>query len=592
MLEDTKTIESGSRAEDTDSPPFLMPRPIWEILSRRGYRTKEQIENFIQPKLKDLAHPFSLHDMDVAVARLIKAYKTQEKILLYGDYDLDGSPGIALLHDGLTRLGFRNLMVYQPRRLVEGYGVHANLISGFKEQGVNLIVTVDVGITDVNAVEVAQELCIEVIITDHHLPKENLPKALAIVNPNKGTCTSRLQHLCGTGVAFYLILALKIEMSKQQLLHTDFNMKELLDLFALATVTDMVPLIRENRVLVKHGLQQLANSNRPGLKQLFVELGLYKKKLSSQDVAFRIAPKLNALTRLDEDVRALDILMANEMDAERLVQETLLVNQKRRQYQDQAKEIAAQLMQNKNGNKVSAAPDDFVWIYSSEFHPGVISLVASDIMDQQNVPVFVGALNREGQIVGSARAPNKSYNLLHSLNFAAEVLSRFGGHQLAAGFEVSVDKTEKLRELLSKYYQQTAIQAASDEIENPTENLIEISIDELNENFMNWFESLGPFGMGFETPKLQLKKAKVKSLRKLKGNFLKYVLEDVNGVCIEGPWFSKAVSYDVSTYVDVVFQPQWNDFNGRRTIQAIIESMSPTTPSSAFASFYSLKSRE
>lgn len=551
----------------------MIPRPIREILSSRGYHTKEQIENLVHPKLKDLAHPFSLHDMSVAVERLVCAYKSKEKILLYGDYDLDGSPGIALLHDGLTRLGFENLSVYQPRRLIEGYGVHAHLIPQFKMQGAKLMVTVDVGITDVKAIDAANELGIDVIVTDHHLPKEILPAALAIINPNKGTCTSQLQHLCGTGVAFYLILALKIEMTQKKLLQSDLNLKELLDLFALATVTDMVPLVRENRVLVKHGLQQLANSNRPGLRKLCVELGLHGKKLSSQDVAFRLAPKLNALTRLDEGVRALDVLMASEEEANQLVQETLLVNQKRRQYQDEAKAISSRLM-------TENPSDSFVWIYSHEFHPGVISLIASDIMDQRGVPVFVGALNGEGQVVGSARAPNKNYNLLNSLNATSEVLSRFGGHQLAAGFELNVMNTEKFCELLCKFYQQDDANANFAETKNAVadaERLIEISIAELDDNFMNWFENLGPFGVGFEAPKLLFKNVKVKSLRKLKGNFLKYVLEDSAGLTLAAPWFSKGKkSYAEDTFVDVVFEPQWNDFNGRRSIQALIEDMNPS----------------
>ncbi|MEQ1664391.1 MAG: DHH family phosphoesterase, partial [Bdellovibrionales bacterium] len=237
--------------------PIMLPDPIWQIVFGRGYDSTEKIENLVQPKLKDLAHPFSLHQMDLAVARLIQAFQNEEKILIYGDYDLDGSPGIVLLREGLIKLGFSNVEVFQPLRLKDGYGLHSHKIADFKNLGVQLIVTVDVGITDIESVDIANEMGIDVIITDHHLPKEKHPNAFAIVNPNKGNCESNLQHLCGTGVAFYLILALRMEMSQKKLLKQEFNPKELLDLFAIATITDMVPLIKENRVLVKHGLLQL-----------------------------------------------------------------------------------------------------------------------------------------------------------------------------------------------------------------------------------------------------------------------------------------------------------------------------------------------
>ncbi len=541
----------------------------------------------MQPKLKDLAHPFSLHDMNVAVDRLVAAFRAKEKILLYGDYDLDGTPGLALLYDGLTRLGFAAISVYQPKRLGDGYGMHSRLMPEFKAKEVSLIVTVDVGITDVVAVAAAREQGIDVIVTDHHLPKEILPAAVAIVNPNKGYCTSQLQHLCGTGVAFYLVLALKMEMLKLGLLAQDFNPKVLLDLFALATVTDMVPLVRENRVLVKHGLLQLSQSERPGVRRLFSELGFHGKKISSQDIAFRIAPKLNALTRLDEGVTALEVLMADDDDrAAKLVQETLLVNQRRREYQDKAKLVAAELVN-------QHAKDAFVWIYSQEFHPGVISLVASDLMDQLNVPVFVGASHGEDRIVGSARAPNDRYNLQDSLQAAAPVLNRFGGHKLAAGFEVDLKNTESLREHLNGFFTEFtknqrsggveagAIQAGdkvthaqSSAPTGPEEflNDAEIEIDELDASFMSWYDSLGPFGMGFEAPRFLLKGVRVTGLRKLKGTFLKYTLER-GGRKLEAPWFAKARTFAEGATVDIIFEPQWNEFAGRRTIQAIIRDM-------------------
>ena len=545
------------------SSPVPLPDKIWQIIFGRGYSTKESIEALLRPQLKSLAHPYTLDHMKEAVDRLLRALQAEEKILIYGDYDLDGTPGLALLQDGLLRLGFKRIDVFQPSRLKQGYGLHSALMEEFKRQGVQLIVTVDVGITDVEAVRVAKDLGMDVIVTDHHLPKEELPPAVAIINPNKGDCGSRLQHLCGAGVAFYLILALRMEMSRLGLLQNDFNPKELLDLFSIATITDMVPLVGENRVLVKHGLLQLADTKRPGLKRLFQELGFYGKKLSAQDVAFRIAPKLNALTRLDEGVRALDVLLANEESAPSLVSEALIINQRRVQLQEKAKRVAESLIRAKD---VSS----FVWIYSHEFHPGVISLVANDLMSELGVPAFVGAIY-DGRIVGSARAPSGAHNLQDALAAAKPALNRYGGHQMAAGFEVEESNQEKVGELLGEYF----ARAAEPQERGAAPSYVydaEVSLSDLDENFMNWYESLGPFGMQFEVPLLLLRGVNVQSRRKLKGKFLKYVLSD--GVkTLEAPWFSGAVEFTEGSLVDVLFEPKWNEYNGRRSIQAMITDM-------------------
>jgi single-stranded-DNA-specific exonuclease len=550
----------------SSEPPVFMPDQIWQIVSGRGFTTKEDIENLIQPKLKNLSHPFALHDMNLAVDRLIKAFQNNEKIVLYGDYDLDGTPGLALLHDGLTRLGFRNLIMFQPSRLQDGYGLHAHKMADFKEAGATLLVTVDLGITDVAAVEAAAALGIDVVITDHHLPSEILPKALAIVNPNKGFCESRLQHLCGTGVAFYLVLALRMQMTEKKLLETDFNPKELLDLFALATVTDMVPLVGENRVLVKHGLYLLSQTQRPGLKRLLQELGFYGQKISSQDIAFRIAPKLNALTRLEEGVRALDVLLATTENADKMIAEALLVNQRRVQFQDKAKKIAKDLVKQFDHSK-------FVFIHSGDFHPGVISLVASDLMKEYNMPAFVGAVHADGKIIGSARAPDKSFHLQEMLKAASEALVKFGGHQLAAGFELTTQSADKLRELMTTYFVEKKSADANIELA-PVLYDAEVSLSDLNDEFMTWLENLGPYGMQFDPPKLLIRGMKVKSCRKIKGSFLKYVLEK-SGKVIEAPWFSGAIEIPEGNQVDVLFEPQYNSFAGRKSIQAFVQDMKP-----------------
>jgi single-stranded-DNA-specific exonuclease len=541
--------------------PTQMPPAIWQVLASRGCRSTDDIDKLLHPKLKDLAHPFSLHDMQPAVDRLIKAFTDKEPILIYGDYDLDGTPGIALLLDGLSRLGFQNLYSYQPSRLKDGYGVHAARVRDFADKKIKVVLTVDVGITDVEAVDSLNADGIDVIITDHHLPKETLPKAVAIVNPNKGTCESHLQHLCGTGVAFYLILALRMEMTRRELITKDFNPKVLLDLFALATITDMVPLVRENRVLVKHGLQILAQTERPGLKRLFEELGLYRKTLRAQDIGFRVAPKLNALTRLDEGITAFQVLTASVDQARKLVDEALVINQRRSELQAKAKKIADDVaLAQKN------AP--YIFVYSHEFHPGVVSLIANDLMNRYSVPAFVGAIHADGRMVGSARAPSKKFNLQSILGAAEAGLEKFGGHQLAAGFESHKSKAEMLNELLSVHFA-AQNEAPAEHGFDSTFFDAEVSLADITPELMGWYEDLGPFGMQFEAPLFMASDLKVTSLKRLKGDYLKLGVQD-GAYDFDALWFSKPKEFQSGSRIDLIFEPQWNEFQGRRTLQLLV----------------------
>jgi single-stranded-DNA-specific exonuclease len=551
-----------------------MPKAIWQILAARGCRSMADVEKLIDPKLKDLAHPYTIDGMATAVERLLKALDNNEKILIYGDYDLDGTPGLALLADGLNRLGFKGVELFQPSRLKDGYGFHAARAGEFVEKGVSLIVTVDVGITDIETVDELKSIGVDVIITDHHLPKEKCPEAIAILNPNKGHCTSRLQHLCGAGVAFYLVLALRMELNRLGRLKKDFNPKDLLDLFALATITDMVPLVNENRVLVKHGLKALAQTERPGLRGLLQSLNLYRKSLRAQDVGFRIAPKLNALTRLDEGLTALQVLTASESEAQKLVDEVLLVNQRRSALQKQAKSIVEEWLEQQKG--LDSKKMTHVFVCHPEFHPGVVSLIASDLSNRFNVPALVGAIRPDGRVAGSARAPNKTFNLQTILKSAEGVLEKFGGHQLAAGFEVHHENIGELQRCLEQHFERAEMQSeAQAESEPPVLYDADLELSDITPEFMTWFENLGPFGMQFEAPLFAIRKLKVLQRRVLKGEYLKYTLTD--GVTkIDALWFSKPKEFQEGSEIDVLGEPQWNEFMGQRSLQLLLTDASMT----------------
>lgn len=556
--------------EELPEAPLSIPQSLWQILYARGIRTAEDIENHLYPKLKNLTHPFAIDGMKEAVDRLVKAFIANETIAIYGDYDLDGTPGVSLLKSGFEGLGFQKILTDQPLRLTDGYGVHKHKVDRLHGLGVTLIVTVDVGITDVEAIAYAKQLGIDTIVTDHHLPKEELPSAVAIVNPNKNECGSGLGFLCGTGVAFYLIMALKMELSSKNLLTTEFNAKELLDLFAIATVTDMVPLVKENRILVKHGLNELRNTKRPGLRALMQNLGLFGRNLDAFDISFKLAPKLNALSRLEEGLRPLDVFLADEEKAFQITDEILAVNDRRRQYQKKAESEAEELMQ-------QSLERDFIWVFSENFHPGVVSLVANGLMNKYGKPAFVGAIRDGGKIIGSARSPKKEINLQNVFGGAQEGLHKFGGHAQAAGFETHVEMAKTLGEQLKNYFLDLHSKGASDEAEwgtGPTYYDAEIDLNDFTPQFMNWYEALGPFGQGFQAPVFLMKNLKVKRLQQLKRKKLKYHLSGIlSERVIEAPWFQKPIEVPEGSSVDILFEPQWNEYMGRKTLQALLKGI-------------------
>jgi single-stranded-DNA-specific exonuclease len=375
----------GSGEGDLKLTPKPMPDLIWRFLSGRGITQLEDIDNFLSPSLNSLSHPFTLKDMDKAVERLVMAHVNQEKICVYGDYDLDGSSGISLLIDGLKKLGFENLSFYQPSRFLEGYGIHGDALETIAARGDRVVISVDCGITAVKEAEVAKSLGLDLIITDHHLARrdeageEIIPQCVAVVNPNQKACSSNLTYLSGVGVGFYLLLGIKSVLREVKC-----DLKSCLDLFAIGTITDMVPLRRENRVLIKHGLKVLSQTQRPGLQALLKRLNLWGRELDSIDVAFSFAPKLNALSRLELAIRPLDVMMCNDTaKAEVLAEEVIGLNEKRKSLQGELEErILSQLKTEQDSPAI---------VLGSPGHPGVVGLVATKVSQTTNKPAFIVA---------------------------------------------------------------------------------------------------------------------------------------------------------------------------------------------------------
>lgn len=577
--------DGNGRTDVPTSTMAAVPAPLVETLKNRGLTDEKAIHEWFRPTLKSLKDPFLLKDMDRAVERLVQARERDETILLYADYDLDGTSGLALALKALRAFGFKKVLSHQPRRLVEGYGLHVESIERLhKETPFTLMISIDLGVTGMKEVEFAKSLGIDVIITDHHLPEKNngvvvLPDAFAVVNPNRGDCESGLGHLCGTGVIFYVMLALRRELQI-----SDFDPKDLLDCFSIGTITDLVPLIEENRVLVKHGLMKLAQTERPGLQALLQELGLSGRPLNAQDVAIRYAPKLNALSRMGSGIQPIDLYLVEDPNSAReLVVRVLSNNQDRQASQKSADDEAVRLLSLPPYN---GEPKGAIVLASELFHRGVVGLVATKLSQRFGLPTFIGAIE-ESSVVGSARLPNGwKANLLEAMN-AAGALDQFGGHAMAAGFETTREKLSALRDGLTSYFLDLALRSSADETlvgASGAKSAINAMVheydancqfDDLNASFMTWYEHMGPFGSQVPIPIFQFENCTITQVKELKGGHLRLKLSQA-GRSISAVWFSpdrkRLENMDLAPggTLSVLAEVQWNHYQGSKDIQLLI----------------------
>lgn len=540
-----------------------IPPIVEKFLSVRNITSKEDVEKLFISSLKDMRSPYLLKDMDLAVYRIFQAFERKEKILVYGDFDLDGSSGISLMVEGMRALGIENLSYFQPKRLSDGYGLHAHMMSNFKEQGFDLVITVDLGITAVEAAAEAKAQGLDLIITDHHQPKEVLPEAIAIVNPNRKDCLSGLGHLCGAGVAYYLLLGLKMYWDKAQIPH-NFQPKDILEYFVIGTLTDMVPMLDENRSLTKHGITHLEKTKRAGLRTLLDTLGYLGRPLTGQDVAIGIAPKLNALSRMEEELLPVDILLeSDELQAKKKMSRVLELNEQRKFLQKEAEEEA-------ESEYLSKPTKNYVFVYSKNFHKGVIGLVATKLSQKYNLPAFVGTLLDTGEIVGSARSPNvESFSLLDVYEKTNRGLNRFGGHHHASGFHTHIDKVEVWKQELDKYFLSQGFLKKTIVFD------VEARLSDLNRETMTWFDKLQPFGVGFEIPSFLLKSCLVSEKKVLRGGHMRLQVKQSRSTQTALLFSPPNYAMDIAEgdMVDMIVEIQWNYFSGRKSLQLLVKDI-------------------
>lgn len=539
---------------------------VTEFLAARGFSDVQKAKDFIYFGLKNLKDPLALRGMDLAVSRLAQALQQQEAVCIYGDFDMDGTPALALVYRGLRGLGFKNVYYCQPDRHVDGYGFHYHLAQPFIEKNaVKVFITVDVGITDVETVQKVQAAGADVILTDHHQVLEKIPQAYCIVNPNQPDCKAGLGHLCGTGVGFYLIMALRRHLKDQNLLVTDYDIKNLLDCFAIGTIADLVPLIQENRILVKHGLKVLEKTSMMGIRLLLQALKMEDKTLGAQDVAIRFVPKLNSLTRLDVELKPIELFLVEDAAKAALMVQTVLKNNEHRvALLDEAEALLEAMVAQKSSHEV-------LFFWSEYFHKGLVGLLATKLVNKYNRPAFVGSLTKHGVIVGSARSPDGSgVNVVSALQDASEHLNKFGGHPAAAGFELSPQKASNFEQSLVQSFSKVAVQKV--------QQTYDVALDFYGvQSFMKWWDALEPFGQHFQSPVFHIEGLKIQRVVTMKNMHLKITFKDSAGFLMECVWFFPSqidfFAHKEDNTFALLCEPQWNEFMGNRRIQLLLKDI-------------------
>ncbi|MFM2381802.1 MAG: single-stranded-DNA-specific exonuclease, single-stranded-DNA-specific exonuclease [Candidatus Parcubacteria bacterium] len=465
---------------------------LQQLFVRRGITSKEEAHQFLNPSYEDHLHdPFLLHDMERSVERILSAMKNGEQIAVYSDYDCDGIPGAVVLHDFFNAIGYSKFQNYIPHRHFEGFGFNSGAVEKLHKDEVTLIVTIDCGTTDFEAVARANELGIDVIITDHHEPKETLPSAFAVVNPKVGT-SYPFDGLCGSGVIFKLVQALLARgKADGSITLKEGQEKWLLDMVGLATIADMVPLVGENRALAHFGLHVLRKNRRLGLQHLLSKQNADARHLTEDDIGFTIGPRINAASRMDAPLDAFHMLSStNEADAAMHVMHLEKLNNER-------KGIVASMTKDAHKRllKKESVPEVIV-LGDPLWRPSLAGLLANKLAEEYKRPAFVWGRDGRGLLKGSCRSDGRS-SVVTLMNAVPEIFFEFGGHHMSGGFGVREEYIHTFGEMLCGASQKLGIEALIDE-----ENVVDavLTLEEVTPKLLGELALLAPYGVGNPKP--------------------------------------------------------------------------------------------
>lgn len=523
---------------------------VARLLFERGIKDETSLKKFLEPSLEELHDPYLLNDMEKAVERIRQAIEQGELILIYGDYDADGMTSASIVKESLEQIG-AECLVYLPNRFTDGYGPNTSVYKYFiEQQGVSLIVTVDNGVAGHEAIDLAQSMGVDVIVTDHHSMPEVLPDAYAIIHPEHPGADYPFKHLAGCGVAFKLACALLEEVQV-----------ELLDLVAIGTIADMVSLTDENRIMVQYGLEILRNTQRMGLQEMFEIAGISSSDVTEETVGFQLAPRLNALGRLDDPNPAIDLLTG--FDDEEVHEIALLIHQKN----EERKEIVQLIYDEAKG---MVDPERSVQVLSKEgWNPGVLGIVAGRLLEELGQTVIV--LNIEdGRAKGSARSI-EAVDIFEALDPHRELFIAFGGHAGAAGMTLEVDKLEVLSDLLEAYIREKGADAQG------KNNLFldeELDLEVLSLETVKSFERLAPFGMDNQKPVFYIRDFQVENARVMGAGNAHLKLKISKGEASfevvafgQGKW---AAEFSQTKQLELAVTLSVNQWNGQTSLQLMM----------------------
>lgn len=535
---------------------YSISKLIARILVKRNIIEDEKINVFLNPTRKDFYNPFLMPDMEKAVDRIIKAIENNEKIMIFGDYDVDGITSITVLKKFLLDRN-ANVSQYIPNRLFEGYGLNKDAIAKIAEDKFDLMITVDCGISGVEEVEYANSLGIETIVTDHHEPGEILPNAIAVVDAKRKDNIYPFNQLAGVGVVFKLIQAISQRLNLEEKEYLKY-----LDLVCVGTISDIVPLVDENRVIAKLGLKLVEVTKNIGLKTL-LEVSGYKQ-IDSTTISFGIAPRINACGRMGHEKEALKLFLTE--DANEAKEIALRLNEYNKERQEIEKRIFEEAVQEIENTKEK----DVIVLGKENWHHGVIGIVSSKITDLYFKPsILICFEEKVGK--GSGRSV-PGFDLYEALSNCNNHISRFGGHSMAVGITVEKDEFEDFKKDFEEYAQNSNIRDIIPIIEiDETVNLKDINIRDIAE-----LKLLEPFGEANKTPLFLCKNLKIHSIRALsEGKHLKLSLRDDN-FWLDAIGFNQGhltEEYRIGDKVDVVGSLEINRFNGRENVQINLKDL-------------------
>lgn len=537
---------------------FNISKLVARILANKGLKESNEIEVFLNPRRSDFHDPFLMPDMKIAVDRIIKAIETKEKVAIYGDYDVDGITSSTVLKRFLSERGL-DADIYIPNRLNEGYGLNEEAIKEIAQTNHTLIITVDCGITGNKEIELAKTFKIDTVVTDHHEPAEELPKALAVVDCKRKDNKYPFSELAGVGVAFKLIQAISIKLGIREEEYLKY-----LDLVCVGTISDIVPLKDENRTISKLGLRLVKQTKNIGLKVLLNSMGY--QKIDSNTISFGVAPRINACGRMGHEKEALELFLTNSVqEAEKITQRLNEYNLERQQIEKRIFDEVEEIIQKSEEKNLPC-----IVLEKENWHHGVIGIVSSKITDMYFKPSILMSI--EGDIAKGSGRSIPGFDLHEALENCKEEIEQFGGHSMAVGVTVKKANFDKFKNKFEKYAREKDISKII-----PILNIDEkITLKDITIKDIRDLELLEPFGEGNKPPIFQINNVKIDSIRSLsQGKHLKMEIKDQNSL-IQAIGFNLgnlANDYKIEDKINIAGTLEINNYNGRETIQINIRDV-------------------